>query len=56
MDVAFTVLDENTTIQRILEFQAEGETAFWSEHLYHFYPQLDKAWLFPRKRPISKAR
>lgn len=29
-------------IDKILGFQTEEATAFWSEPLYHFYPQLDK--------------
>lgn len=29
---------------QILEFQTENESGFWSEPLYHFYPQLDKAY------------
>ena len=31
-------------IERIMDFQTEAESAFWSEPLYHFYPQLDKAY------------
>ena len=31
-------------IQRIMDFQTQEESAFWSEPLYHFYPQLDKAY------------
>ena len=31
-------------LQSIMEFQNEGETDFWTEPLYHFYPQLDKAY------------
>lgn len=30
-------------IQSILAFQSEEEAAFWSEPLYHFYPQLDRS-------------
>ncbi|MCM1188991.1 MAG: hypothetical protein NC541_06810 [bacterium] len=30
--------------QSIMAFQTENESAFWSEPLYHFYPQLDKAY------------
>ena len=29
-------------IEGILAFQTEETTEFWSEPLYHFYPQLDK--------------
>ena len=31
-------------IQRIMDFQTEDESAFWTEPLYHFYPQLDKVY------------
>ncbi len=33
-------------IQNILVFQSEAETAFWSDSLYYFYPQLDKEYVF----------
>lgn len=29
-------------IESILEFQSDDETAFWSDSLYYFYPQIDK--------------
>lgn len=46
-------------IASILHFQREDETAFWSDSLYRFYPQLDKAYeaqlsLDERKRYITK--
>lgn len=31
-------------IDGILQFQTEETTEFWSEPLYHFYPQLDKTY------------
>lgn len=31
-------------IEQIMAFQTEGESAFWSEPLYRFYPKLDKAY------------
>lgn len=31
-------------IDRIMEFQTEDSSAFWAEPLFHFYPQLDKAY------------
>lgn len=31
-------------IRQIMAFQTQEESAFWSEPLYHFYPQLDKAY------------
>lgn len=30
-------------IDSVMGFQTEGESGFWTEPLYHFYPQLDKA-------------
>lgn len=34
----------DTMITSILHFQREEETAFWSDSLYRFYPQLDKVY------------
>lgn len=31
-------------IDRIMDFQTEDSSAFWTEPLFHFYPQLDKAY------------
>ena len=31
-------------IEKIMEFQTGDESSFWSEPLYHFYPQLDKSY------------
>lgn len=54
MDVTFVVPGADEMLQEILAFQTDGETAFWTEPLYHFYPQLDKAQAaslaFPQKR------
>lgn len=44
MEVIFGNPGADYMIRQIMEFQAEGESAFWSEPLYHFYPQLDKAY------------
>lgn len=30
-------------IKSITAFQGEDESSFWSESLFHFYPQLDKS-------------
>ena len=43
MDIEFVNPGVDYMIQRIMGFQTEAESAFWSEPLYHFYPQLDKA-------------
>ncbi len=42
MNVTFTNPGADYMIHQILLSQTEGETAFWSGPLYHFYPQLDK--------------
>lgn len=44
MHITFTVPDEAYMVSSILGFQSEGESAFWSDPLYHFYPQLDKRY------------
>lgn len=31
-------------IESIMAFQSDNETAFWSDSLYYFYPQLDKEY------------
>ena len=43
MNVTFVNPGVDYMISRILEFQAEGSTAFWSDPLFHFFPELDKA-------------
>ncbi len=54
MKVTFVNPGEDYMMQRILAFQTEEESVFWSEPLYHFYPQLDKAYAaslpFPERR------
>lgn len=42
MDITFTNPGVDSMIHQIMEFQKEGETAFWCDSLYHFFPQLDK--------------
>ena len=44
MEVTFVNPGADYMIRGILAFQAEGEAAFWSEPLYHFYPQLDRGY------------
>lgn len=44
MDITFVNPGVDYMIDRIMAFQTEDESAFWSEPLYHFYPQLDKAY------------
>lgn len=43
MEVTFRNPGVDCMLRQIMEFQTEGESAFWSEPLYHFYPQLDRA-------------
>lgn len=44
MEVTFFNPGVDYMIDRIMAFQTEDESAFWSEPLYYFYPQLDKAY------------
>lgn len=44
MEIVFVNPGIDYMIQSILAFQSEGESAFWSEPIYHFYPQLDRAY------------
>lgn len=54
MEITFVNPGVDYMIHNIMAFQTEEETAFWSEPLYHFYPQLDKAYAsslpFPERR------
>lgn len=59
MEVTFVNPGVEYMIRRILDFQTETESAFWSEPLYHFYPQLDKTYaeslpFFERKDYIAR--
>lgn len=42
MEINFTNPGADYMMQSIMAFQTDGESAFWSEPLYFFYPQLDK--------------
>ena len=44
MEITFVNPGADYMIQRMMDFQAEEESAFWSEPLYHFYPQLDTVY------------
>ena len=54
MDITFLNPGADGMLESILDFQSEGEAAFWSDPLYHFYPQLDKthaaALPFPQRK------
>lgn len=52
MEVTFVDPGVEYMIQNILCFQDEGESDFWAEPLYHFYPQLDQA--YARSLPAAK--
>ena len=54
MNVTFVNPGVDYMISRIMEFQAEGESAFWSDPLFHFFPKLDKA--HADSLPFSKRR
>lgn len=44
MELTFVNPGLKSMLDSILAFQTEDETAFWSEPLYYFYPQLDRAY------------
>lgn len=44
MEVKFVNPGIDYMLGQIMEFQTDNESDFWSEPLYHFYPQLDKAY------------
>ena len=54
MEVTFVNPGANYMIEQIMAFQSEDASPFWSEPLYHFYPQLNKAYAvslpFPERR------
>ena len=54
MEVTFVNPGADYMIERIMAFQTEEESAFWSEPLYHFYPQLDKAYAMSLPFPERK--
>ena len=54
MEVTFVNPGVDYMIQHIMEFQREDESTFWSEPLYHFYPQLDKAYASSLSYPERK--
>lgn len=44
MNVTFINPGVDDMIEKMMEFQTEDESSFWSEPLYHFYPQLDRSY------------
>lgn len=45
MDLKFINPGFDYMLASILEFQGDGEAAFWSDSLFYFYPELDKSRL-----------
>lgn len=43
MEIAFINPGIDDMLPSIMAFQGEEQSPFWSEPLYHFYPQLDRA-------------
>lgn len=54
MEVTFINPGVDYIIERIMAFQTADESAFWSTPLYHFYPQLDKAYAASLSFPAKK--
>lgn len=54
MEITFINPGVDYMVQQIMEFQTEGETKFWSEPLYHFYPQLNKEYAASLSFPERK--
>lgn len=54
MEISFVAPDFDYMLRSIMDFQSEDESAFWSEPLYGFYPQLDRKYAlslpFPERR------
>ena len=46
MEIVFTNPGVDYMIHQIVGFQGEEETAFWSDPLYHFFPQLDRDYMY----------
>ena len=55
MDIRYTDPGFDYSIDSIFLFQTEDETPFWTDSLYYFYPQLDRARtaaLLPAERRV----
>lgn len=55
MKVTFSNPGVDYMIDRIMDFQTEEESDFWSAPLYHFYPQLDQSYALSLPFPERKA-
>ncbi len=55
MNVTFVNPGVDDMVEKIMGFQTEEMSAFWSEPLYHFYPQLDKGYAAALPFPQRKA-
>lgn len=54
MEIVFMNLGVDYMINSIMAFQTDDQTAFWSEPLYRFYPQLDRT--YAGKLPFSERK
>ena len=59
MELTFSNPEFEYMIDKIMAFQTEESTAFWSQPLFYFYPQLDKEytnWLcFPDRKDYIRS-
>ena len=42
MDLIYKYPGKEYSINSILEFQRDEQSAFWSEPLFHFFPNIDR--------------
>ena len=42
MNILYVNPGFKSMLESILTFQSEGETTYWSEPLFHFFPNLDQ--------------
>ena len=42
MEIQFRNPGMQSMIESVLAFQTDGESAYWLDGLYAFYPQIDK--------------
>ena len=55
MELTFQNPGVDYMLTQIMEFQADDETGFWAEPLYHFYPQLNQTFAMSLPFPERKA-
>lgn len=59
MEIKFVNPGVDYMVESVLAFQSEEESDFWSDPLYHFYPQIDKEYAMQlsaadRKKYVEK--